>query len=180
MNQKIFFNSCSPVLPQQQVAKDVFKQPSLSLHSPSPRYLSTSLTLSGSNRAATSSTRHFTSQPVSHSTPLSSMPCRVSPRKKVFNRSHSLACAQTLPAESSKKNRPSLNAKQQTSQKKQHAPLVSQNLLHRSTSETSIRQSFHGAPSISDPPVRRSPRKLSITVLKASKYSGIYLLHFYN
>ncbi|RUS86849.1 hypothetical protein EGW08_005386, partial [Elysia chlorotica] len=171
-----FQSSSSQLPPHQLMAQDVFKQPRPSLHSPSPRLLSTSLNASGSipsasqlhsgNRTAASSTSHFMSQPVSHSTPLSSLPRRVSPHKKLLSRSHSLTGVQTLPAVTSKNNRLNFNPK------KEHEPLVSQRSQQLSTSEASRRQSFHAMSSISDPPVRKSPRKTAIKALDSSKHEN--------
>ncbi|GFR82737.1 hypothetical protein ElyMa_004106500 [Elysia marginata] len=163
--------SVSPAVPHQPAGKDVFKQPSLSLHSSLPRCLITpgsnsSSKSQSSGRAAASSRHGLTSQPMSHSTPLSSLPLRISPRKKVLSRSFSSAYMKTSPAATVSKN----DIIKQASQKKQVTPLLSQRTLHRSLSEA------HSLKAISppDPPVRRSPRKSAGAVLDSSKNTGVF------
>ena len=168
-----FFFSNSPALPHHHAGKNIFKQPSLSLRSPSSQRLSLNLSATDNSassqsfsgiRGAASLVHCSPSQPVSHSTPLSAIPCRVSPRKKVLNRSLSLASVQASPAaESSKNNRVNPIAKQGASQNTLSALSMSQKSRSMSMSDAF---SMHRLQDVSspDPPVRRSPRKSAGTV----------------
>ncbi|GFO34773.1 mdm2-binding protein [Plakobranchus ocellatus] len=185
--------SSSPAAPHR--VQDVFKQPSLSRHLPSSRRLSLTQNTpesipssshshshsvrrhSNSSGQATPTsffTQHFSSQPVSHSTPVLELPCRVSPRKRALSRSFSSANIQSAPTLSSKGDSPHLNLMKQVSRKKYHTTVTPQmsTSLSKSSKVSQAHQLSQDRSLLSDPPVRRSPRKSGTFSNSSSSLAG--------